>query len=740
MSGPALERAAARETARAPASAPGTPSATRRDDIQGLRALAVLLVVVFHAGLSLPGGFTGVDVFFTISGYVITRMLLAELRETDRLDLPRFYGRRVKRLLPALAVMVGVVALAAVVVSPIEVQTLVAKSGITAVLFSANAYLFRVTDTYFSAVTQLNPLLHTWTLAVEEQFYLLFPAVLLVAWRFAARRGRRRVGLAAAAIGAVSVVSFALSVLPRWGPFTPPRSFVFYASPTRAWEFGLGALLALAPLGAARVRRPVAEALGIAGLALIVVGATTLGEADVPGPLTLLPTGGTALVIAAGTFAAVSTSRLLSLRPARWIGDRSYSWYLWHWPFIVGARALFPGAGWAAPTAAALSLAPAWASYRYVENPLRHSPWFHGRRIVVGAAACVAVPAALCVALVASHGVLVGQPALAAAARSQTLHLDYYHRCVDSPVPLAARLSSSCAWNVRRPRGVVVLTGDSNAGHFTEPVVAAGNRAGFDVVVATTTGCPFVLLRVYHSTHTPSYCLDVVRRTLASLVSLRPALVVTADRTDGYIEDRSVSLGSSAGGRASFDPRVKAALWAHGLRPVLARLGAARIHVLLVHPIPKNPAATLGTCAVIRVLFGGCVESVARKTADSELRAAVAAEDAAAAHVPGTTAISLESALCDPRRCYARRDGVDVYRDPYHLSPAGASLLSGRFYEAIRRATRAAVPARNAKELGVATRTGEVARPPSVGAHAYAVQPARNPPFGRYEDPTTSPS
>src|SRR5262249_45395023 len=260
--------------------------------------------------------------------------------------------------------------------------------------------------------------------------------------------------------------------------------------------------------------------------------------------------------------------------PSRWIGDRSYSWYLWHWPFIVGARALWPGAGWAAPTAAALSLVPAWASYRFVENPFRHSPWIRGRRLVFAAAACIAVPASLCVALVVSHGVLVARPALAAAARSQTLHLDYYRGCVDSAVPLAARLSSRCSWDVRRPRGVVVLTGDSNAGHFTEPVVAAGNRAGFDVVVATPTGCPFVLVRVYHSTHTPSYCLGVVERTLSALVRLRPALVVTADRTDGYIDDRAVALGPASGGRASFEPRVKEALWARGLRPVLAELNA----------------------------------------------------------------------------------------------------------------------------------------------------------------------
>ena len=190
---------------------------------------------------------------------------------------------------------------------------------------------------------------------------------------------------------------------------------------------------------------------------------------------------------------------------------------------------------------------------------------------------------------------------------------------------------------------------------------------------------------------------------------------MTADRTDGYIHDRAVALGPSSGGRASFDPRVKAALWARGLRPVLARLNAARISVLLVHPIPKNPAATPGTCAVVRILLGGCVEPVARDAADRELRSTIAAEDAAAERASGTTAISLEPTLCDARRCYARRDGVDVYRDPYHLSPAGASLLAGRFYDAIRGATRAHVQ-QEPKRSGVGV---EPTRPWAARPHRF---------------------
>ena len=223
----------------------------RRADIQGLRAVAVLLVVAFHAGLPVPGGFSGVDVFFAISGFVITGTLLRELTSAGRIDLPRFYVRRIRRLLPALALMVTTVAVLGTLASPLATQRTGALTGIAASVFAANVYLYQLPTGYFDVSATLDPLLHTWTLAVEEQFYLVFPALLILGWACTRGRGERGRRLGTAAIvAAVSVVSYVLAVrlAGGWAPggLDSPESFGFYGSPTRAWEFGLGALVALA--------------------------------------------------------------------------------------------------------------------------------------------------------------------------------------------------------------------------------------------------------------------------------------------------------------------------------------------------------------------------------------------------------------------------------------------------------------------------------------------------------------
>jgi peptidoglycan/LPS O-acetylase OafA/YrhL len=661
--------------------------ASRRRDIQGLRAVAVVLVVVFHAGLPVPGGFTGVDVFFAISGFVITGTLLSELTAADSIGLPRFYARRIRRLLPALAVMLTVVALLATIASPAQTQRVGALTGAAASLFAANAYVFSLHDSYFHVISSWNFLLHTWTLAVEEQFYLVFPALLLVSWRLGRRvssGAQRAAGFGA--IAALSIVSFWLSLRLSAGrsmgglPHTPDsaRGFAFYGSPARAWEFGAGASLALAAPWLARLPRVPAGALGGIGIAGISVGAFAIHDtSSFPGTAALLPVGGACALLAAGTASGGVASRLVSARPAVWIGDLSYSWYLWHWPLIVFATALWSGQGAAPATAAALSLVPAWLSYRYVENPIRFNPRLRGRAVVALASVCIAVPLVASAGLLATDRALSGTSAMSRWNHSKRLHADVARGC-DSETPLDERVGTACTWRVPSPRGQVVLLGDSNADHFVEPFVRATNSARLDATVATLAGCPFVDLRVVDAAVGTLVCRRFYIGAIRALVALSPSLVIVSARSTDYVESEEVGLGDPRSGAVTDRPGAKALLWQQGLVSAFDRLNRAGVRVVLLHPVPVLPLPE--GCAIVRILAGSCIEaSLARSVVDRERRRTVRAEARAVAQTPTTSAVDFENELCGRRVCSTVRGSTILYSDSSHLSVDGALTLTDLF-------------------------------------------------------------
>lgn len=352
----------------------GWAVAHRRRDIQGLRAIAVLIVVAFHAGLPAPGGFVGVDVFFVISGFVITAMLHREWATTGRIRFGRFYLRRFKRLTPALALTVAVTLLiSAIVLSPLGPQQTVAKTGIGAMLLAANFVIARTTGGYFDAPAETNPLLNTWSLSVEEQFYLVFPALIALGWYLARRRGWLRFS-PHLIVGAIAVVSFALAMASASGlTFRESGTILGFYSPfTRAWEFAVGALLALALARWTPHAPRLMTLLGATGLLMLAASLWLITDTTpFPGPWTTLPVTGTLLLLLSGTNVTAPTSRALSTTPMVTIGDWSYSIYLWHWPFIVFAVYLWPQSTLTAPVAAIVSMAPALASYRWVEKPIR---------------------------------------------------------------------------------------------------------------------------------------------------------------------------------------------------------------------------------------------------------------------------------------------------------------------------------------------------------------------------------
>ncbi len=304
---------------------------TFRPDVEGLRAVAVMLVVLFHASIGgVAGGFVGVDVFLVLSGFLITGLLLRELRATGTISLAGFYARRVRRLLPAAAlVLVVTLAASALVLPPLLVPGVAGDAAAAAVDLSNIRFASQATD-YFAAGQAPSPILHFWSLGVEEQFYLFWPAIVLLIARASNPGMTRRIALA---VVAISAVSFGLAV---WLTATN-APWAFFLLPTRAWELGLGAMLAVAASRLALVPRPAAALGGWIGLGMIAIAAITFDQATpFPGSAALLPTIGTAMVVIAGMQrSALGPARLLGTAVPRFLGRISYSLYLWHWPLLV---------------------------------------------------------------------------------------------------------------------------------------------------------------------------------------------------------------------------------------------------------------------------------------------------------------------------------------------------------------------------------------------------------------------
>jgi peptidoglycan/LPS O-acetylase OafA/YrhL len=656
----------------------------RRGDVQGLRAIAILAVVAYHAGLSAPGGFTGVDVFFAISGFVITGTLLRQLVAADTLSLGGFYLRRIKRLLPAFATMVLVVSAIGVLACPAAAERLGALTGAAASVFAANVYLWHVGFGYFDVSTSLDPFLHTWTLGVEEQFYLVFPALLVAVWWAARRRLRLSVDatrlVAAFVLVLASVVSFVVAVKLSAGILggtLPRQKFAFYGSPTRAWEFGAGAVVALLVPWVRRIPPLVATAAGAAGIAAITVGVWHIhGTSHTPGVSTLLPVAGTCAAILCGTAQGYAVPRVLALAPLAWIGDLSYSWYLWHWPAIVYAHALAPTAAHAGVWAGALSLVPAWLSFRYVENPIRFRLRAAARPVLALGAACVALSLVGVAALWGSGKAIGAGSTLARWQAAQRPHVDQTRGCADA-VPYGNE-PKRCDWRVAGARGEVVLLGDSNAGHFAEPVIAASGAAHLDAVVTTAHGCPFAFVRILGTPTKPDACLRYVDGSVRAVLARRPSLVFVAERTDEYLDDSSWGMTAPAGGTPQYGSTEKARLLERGLAEALRPLSAAHIPVVLVHPIPALPVPST-QCAVVVVLLHACASSVSRSHVDRELAPAVALETRALASAPSARGVSFESEICGRSTCRSTRGSTLLYWDNLHLSVEGAMTLVPRF-------------------------------------------------------------
>jgi peptidoglycan/LPS O-acetylase OafA/YrhL len=664
----------------------GSSRLAHRSDVQGLRAVAVLLVVMFHMGLPLSGGFVGVDVFFVISGFVIGGMLFRQLEGGARFSFVSFYTRRMRRLLPALALLlVSVAILATACLSPLGPQQASGTTGAAAALFCANLQLGTAPfGGYFALSARTNALLHTWSLSLEEQFYLVIPAV-LVAARFVLDRlrlQRSRRPVAAALLVVAIATSFALSCYASFASDTGPlparilgRTFAFYFPMSRAWEFGVGVFVAFAAAALTIRARRFGAVLGAAGLALVAIGAVGItATTPFPGVAALVPVIGTALILVAGLASTSGVTAALAARPLVWIGDRSYSWYLWHWPLMVFAAAMWPRHHWVLGAAALAALVPACLSYRYVETPIRFDDRLTGVRIVALVIVCIAVPLA---AFLGLRQVGRAQAATSAA-----------RRFVESNRPRFGVNTTT----IDRAAGAIVLVGDSNAWHFSEPVGRVAQELGVGFVLSNDGGCPFadVVRESLPGVFDGEACHRFVEWSIALMKRSRPALVIVAMSSPQYMNDRedSLDLRDARSGEVGSTPEAKSRVYENGLARVLGELTDARIPVVVVHTVPQfgdlaEDWSTL-SCPAVRILTNTCGTSMSRAEAEQRQARARQAEKRAAARVAGVATADFTGDLCSATTCVTDRDGRSLYRDATHLSADGALTLVGRFRALIR--------------------------------------------------------
>ncbi len=641
---------------------PGEPRARGhfRPDIQGLRAIAVAAVVAFHAGLPLPGGFVGVDIFFVISGFVITGLLAREHDESGRVRLGRFYVRRFKRLTPALVATALVTSLLAMfVLSPVGPLQDTTLTGAAAIVILANVVIAVTTGDYFAGPAESNALLHTWSLSVEEQFYLAFPALLVLGWALS-RRGRRSV--AWLPVGLVTAGSFVLAMVgDRLGglALSPRLVYVaelasgFYSPLTRAWEFAAGAVVWWIHT---RCRRSlamgwVATVLG-AG-ALVASFALITESTPFPGPWTLAPVAGTAALILAPSLSPGGATTLLARRPMVSVGNWSYSIYLWHWPVIVLTKAML-GDGWWIVLAAAASLAPALASYYWIENPFRHNAITGGRRLLGAIVAVALIPAVCCLALFrVTQAGLYSPTVRTFQATLLARHVGDVLGCNNGA---DVTNLSRCTLNKHQAGAPIYLLGDSHADHISEAVAGAALALGRPTVLLEVNGCPFT---TSPSARLSTLCTRLAHERITYLASAPHGVVVLSNQS----ADESLLT----------------------LTQQLIRDGH---RVLLIAPTPDLPSWAADECSTLRVLRDAC-DATASLSRVARSQRSTRARVEQAARVPGAAMLDLSPQICPDGICRARRAGVVVFRDADHLSVAGNKPLVTPLRVAIQQLTQA---------------------------------------------------
>ncbi|WP_010138047.1 acyltransferase family protein [Oceanicola sp. S124] len=634
-----------------------------RRDIDGLRAVAVVSVFLAHAKIALfSGGFVGVDVFFVISGYLITGILLREVEE-GRFSIFAFYERRVRRIFPALYAMALVVSVACwLLFLPVDFKEF-GESLAAVALFLSNFY-FDMKSGYFDTSSEFRPLLHTWSLGVEEQFYIVFPLLLVLMARL------RLIRHALPVFVLLWLLSFAGAVQ---GVATDMQS-AFYMPWLRAWELLSGSLIALSLRGGATaLAAPLRQALSVLGLGLILLPVLLYSEdTPFPGLAALFPVLGAALLIKLGEGGEETLAAgLLGLRPVVYVGRISYSLYLWHWPPLVFMRYLSEGepALWLEITAVAGAIGMAVLSYHFIEQPFRRKGFLTQRSVLVGGVAICCLAFLFGASGRVYDGIPSRLPDRVAELSNVALDINPRRRACNGLSPERIRGGDYCVEGAEGVPPDFAIIGDSFGDAMAPGITAAGAAAGRAGYVLTYGGC-YPLLGVTQGERVCADFFAAAAEQIASREEVRDVFLVARWSSAFEASRFGLNRGSIFLTDADHsDPSVETnrIVAEAGLRRMLDSLQDKRIHVVAYVPEQETniPRATGVNALMHRERDFG----VSRAQFEQRQAYTRVVLDRLAAEYPRLSVVDVGEQLCGPDICPATRDGgLSLYVDDNHLS------------------------------------------------------------------------
>jgi peptidoglycan/LPS O-acetylase OafA/YrhL len=646
--------------------------AAYQPEIDGLRAIAVTLVVLFHVGLpGFSGGFVGVDIFFVISGYLITGLLVRELLDTGRIDIIDFYARRVRRILPAFTiVLLATLAAAPVFLTVAGEQQSLASSAAAAAAFASNVYFWRTQTGYFAGPAEQLPLLHTWTLAVEEQFYIIWPVVILmlafVARWFKASARKTMTPVFILACGGSLLACIMV---------TPIReSMAFYLMPFRIWEFGIGALLSiLLPGRSWHSRGPIIGCMAIlTGLIAIAASVLMFDKNTIfPGYAAILPGAGTALLLTGFSVAPRGSWLLTPFQSVSFvaIGKLSYSWYLWHWPLLALARAHAMGDRDIIRDLGLVILALVLSALTYVliEQPIRTKyPAPHLKRgyaVFGGGLMLVIIAASSFVLRWSADTDIANNPEARAASHAASEKFSYPAQCSIFQLPFERLppVSGCTVGSPGQPRAL--LWGDSHAFHFVPAFDLLARQVGLTVLPRAMGDCrPYVLEDDAHKGSAKNQQLRSCERfnesILASLPDLKQRgvdIVILAARWSRPSEYQDTHKN-----------------WVSNLSQLVTRIRELDLAVMIIADIPGYEYE-VPQC-IARHRDKACNRS--KSTVDAERSPSISALKNIVAQNTLVHLVDPIELLCDQNECRIAQGGTVLYSDRQHLSVRGSREIA----------------------------------------------------------------